>query len=98
MRTPLIRQGEGQNGIHRIYDLIRTEMQQVDRMIRTATSTSSEQASRASKLIGNRSGEGDQQRLRGIPAIAAGVPGTQPGTDPLREAILAENRRERTAA
>lgn len=43
-------------------------------------------------LIGYRSAAGDQQRLRLIPAIARGVAGAVPGTNPL-QAYLAKERR-----
>ena len=42
---------------------------------------SSERVTKA-KRIGNRSGEGDPLRLRGIPCIARGVRGASPGTNP----------------
>ena len=44
------------------------------------------------KMIGYRSAAGDQQRLRLIPAIARGVAGAIPGTNPL-QALLAKERR-----
>lgn len=36
------------------------------------------------KMVGGRSAEGDPRRLRGLPAIARGVSGAIPGTDPGR--------------
>ena len=42
-------------------------------------------------IIGYRSAAGDQQRLRLIPAIARGVAGAIPGTNPL-QALLAKER------
>lgn len=38
---------------------------------------------------------GDAMALRGLPAIARGVSGVSPGTDPLRAAIRADERAER---
>lgn len=40
---------------------------------------------------------GDARKLRGVPVIARGVGGTQPGTDPLA-AIIAKERRGTRAA
>jgi hypothetical protein len=40
---------------------------------------------------------GDPGRLRGLPAIAKGVTGTMPGSDPLGETLRRERDRERTA-
>lgn len=45
------------------------------------TPTDVPQAKRAGKQIGFRSGEGDQKRMRAIPVIAEGVPGTIPLTE-----------------
>lgn len=42
--------------------------------------------------VGYRSGEGDQQRMRAIPVIAQGIPGTIPGTNPLAETINRQHR------
>lgn len=39
---------------------------------------------------------GDKDALRGLPAVARGVSGAQPGTDPLREVLRKERRRERS--
>lgn len=44
--------------------------------------------------IGHRSGEGDAKRMRAIPVIAAGVP----GTIPLTEGYAALHHKERMAA
>ena len=38
---------------------------------------------RGTRLVSHRSSEGDPLRLRGLPMIARGIPGTSPGTDPL---------------
>lgn len=38
---------------------------------------------------------GDERKLRGIPALAYGVGGTIPGTDPLRAYIAKETQCER---
>jgi len=38
---------------------------------------------------------GDAMGLRGIPAIARGVSGVSPGTDPLRAAIRSDERADR---
>lgn len=38
---------------------------------------------------------GDKDALRGLPAVARGVPGVQPGTDPLREVLRKERQAER---
>lgn len=38
---------------------------------------------------------GDAAALRGLPAIARGVSGVQPGTDPLAAVLRKEHRRER---
>jgi hypothetical protein len=37
----------------------------------------------------------DFQRLRGLPAVAPGVRGVQPGIDPLRAVIAKESYREK---
>ena len=44
------------------------------------------------RMIGFRSAEDDLARLRALPAVAPGVAGAIPGTDPLR-ALLAKERR-----
>jgi hypothetical protein len=82
MKTPLIRQGEGQPGIIRIYVQIHEQHDQLDRMIQTANLNPDLQASRRTTLIGARSAAGDEARLRGIPAIGPGVAGAIPGTNP----------------
>ena len=43
-----------------------------------------------------RSSEGDTRRLRGLPAIAPGVRGCIPGTDPLAAVLAAEARASRS--
>lgn len=40
---------------------------------------------------------GSEQALRGIPVITKGIPGTQPGTNPLR-ALLSRHRHTRRVA
>ncbi len=81
-RVPLIRQGEGRDGVLRIYENLEKEQLQLDRMIETANATETEQDRRRRGLVAARSAAGDEQRLRGIPAIARGVPGAIPGTNP----------------
>ena len=39
---------------------------------------------------------GDSEQLRGLPAIAKGVSGVSPGTDPMRALLRKESRRERS--
>lgn len=91
-RPPLIRQGEGQTAailrIHHERTEQRTALEKIQNMILT------DEQPTTSKHIGYRSGEGDRQRLRAIPVIAAGIPGTIPGTNPLAELI----RQERLSA
>jgi hypothetical protein len=82
MKTPLIRQGEGNQGLDRIHDERAEEAHRINRMITTANLTTTQQEQRARNLIGARSAEGDEQRLRGIPAIGRGVAGAIPGTKP----------------
>lgn len=48
------------------------------------------------KLIGFRSAEDDLRRLRALPAIAPGVSGAIPGTDPVRALLAKEGRRRRS--
>lgn len=66
-------------------ELRQYQAQQVDeilRMIDTATAPTDEQARRHRDIIGGRSAEGDEARLRGIPAIGRNVAGAIPGTSP----------------
>lgn len=46
------------------------------------------------QTAGSTSG-GDEQRLRGLPAVGRGVSGAIKGTDPLGEVIRREGRRRR---
>ena len=47
------------------------------------------------RMVGYRSSENDLQRLRALPAVAPGVPGAIPGTDPVRALLAKERRRSR---
>jgi len=55
-----------------------TDPNKLDRIIPPDTDTPT---TSSSNHIGARSGEGDQRRLRAIPVIANGVPGTIPNTE-----------------
>jgi len=66
-----------------------TDPNKLDRIIEPTTDTPTP----TNKHIGRRSGEGDQRRMRAIPIIAAGVP----GTIPLTEGYAALAHKERTA-
>jgi hypothetical protein len=87
VRTPLIRPGEGTNGIMRIYEAHEEERRNMLRMIDTANATEDERDTRRRGIIGARSAAGDEHRLRMIPAIARGVAGAIPGTAPHRANI-----------
>lgn len=76
-RTPLIRPGTGNAGIAAIYAQIEQEHRDLVRMIDASTAPITDR-----KIIGSRSPAGDEQRLRGIPAIGPGVTGAIPGTSP----------------
>lgn len=67
-----------------------TDPTKVDRAISQARDTDTQPVG---KQIGHRSGEGDQKRMRLIPVIAAGVP----GTIPLTEGYAALAHKERIA-
>jgi len=51
-------------------------------MLDTANAPATEQAQRHRGIIAGRSAEGDEARLRGIPAIGRNVAGAIPGTSP----------------
>lgn len=82
MRPPLIRPGGGTDELTRIYEHRAQQRRELLRMIDTANATEPQQDARRRGIIGARSPAGDEQRLRGIPAIARGVPGHIPGTSP----------------
>ena len=50
---------------------------------------------RRGQMIGSRSAEDDLARLRALPAIAPGVSGAIPHTDPLRELLRKERNGRR---
>lgn len=81
-QTPLIRQGEGPDGILRVYANQEAEREELERMIATANATETERDRRRRGVVGSRSAAGDEDRLRMIPAIARGVAGAIPGTTP----------------
>jgi hypothetical protein len=66
-----------------------TDPNKLDRIIEKTTSTTT-----TITHIGHRSGEGDQKRMRAIPVIAEGVP----GTIPLTEGYAALAHKQRIAA
>lgn len=82
MRLPLIRQGEGPAGLVRLHEQRLHDLHLLNKMIDTANATPSQQDSRRRGIIGARSAGGDEQRLRGIPAIGRNVAGAIPGTVP----------------
>lgn len=76
MKHPLIRSGSGTTGLEQVYAELAEQQHQVNRMLATATSSEEHQEKRRRGVIAARSGEGDQRRLRGIPAIGPGVTGS----------------------
>lgn len=65
-----------------LHDYHTTQTLEILQMIDTANATSTQQDRRHRGLIGERSAEGDEARLRGIPAIGRNVAGAIPGTSP----------------
>jgi len=65
-----------------------TDPHKLDRIIPPDTDTPP-----PTHIRGARSGEGDAKRLRAIPVIAAGVPGTIPGTEGYTALQAKEQRR-----
>lgn len=82
MRPPLIRQGAGPNALTQLYHDHLEHRRQLNRMIATANATPDEQDNRRRGIIAARSPAGDELRLRMIPAVARGVAGAIPGTNP----------------
>lgn len=78
MTLPLIRQGEGIAGIHRIHAQRTAERQALERNIAQAQTA----PDLNSTLITRATAGGDETKLRGIPAIGRGVQGCIPGTRP----------------
>lgn len=58
------------------------QVAEITAVIDTAKAPTTEQERRRRGLIGERSAEGDEARLRGIPAIGRNVAGAIPGTSP----------------
>lgn len=80
MTLPLIRQGEGIAGIHRIHAQRTAERARLERNINQALTA----PDLNSTLITRATAAGDQAKLRGIPTIGRGVQGHIPGTRPDR--------------
>lgn len=74
----LIRQGEGANGILRIHNELAAQRAALEHNIAQAHTAPDLNATRISIATAG----GDEQKLRGIPAIGRGVPGHIPGTSP----------------
>lgn len=72
--------------------LARIQRQELDAQAKAAVRAATEQA--GPRIASSRSAEGDERRLRGIPAIGRGVSGEIPGTHP-EKAVVA--RREARA-
>jgi hypothetical protein len=72
----LIRQGEGQAGIHRHHTELAAHQMRLEQIINLALEVDA--------TIPTGHAGGDNQRLRGIPAIGIGVQGHIPGTRPDR--------------
>lgn len=82
MKTPLIRQGGGQQALVTIYEDRADRQRAIDKMISAANATDTEQERRWRGIVSARTAAGDERRLRMIPAIARGVAGAIPGTKP----------------
>ena len=78
MTLPLIRQGEGAAGIHRIHAQRTAERARLERNISLAQTAPDLNSTRLSTATAG----GDEQKLRGIPAIGRGVQGAIPGSSP----------------
>lgn len=65
-----------------LHEYHQSQVAEITAVIDTAKAPTSEQDRRRQGLIGQRSAEGDEARLRGIPAIGRNVAGAMPGTSP----------------
>ena len=82
MRTPLIRQGAGQNDLHRIHEEHQKQRREIDKMLATAALDESQQEKRRRGIVSMRSAPGNEHRLRGIPVAMRGISGAVPGSVP----------------
>lgn len=71
-----------QMSAHELRNHHAAQVQEITRMLETAAAPTEEQDRRHRGLIAGRSAEGDEARLRGIPAIGRNVAGAIPGTSP----------------
>jgi len=76
LTPPLIRQGEGLAGYHRIQAERTAARSKLEQILNTPA------AAPQTRIVRARSGEWDPQRLRGIPALARGVGSAIPGSVP----------------
>lgn len=75
MKLPLIRQGEGAAGFHRILQDINDRQARINENLQTPAAHSPSRATAA----------GDSRKLRGIPAIGRSVAGAITGSTPGRD-------------
>lgn len=82
MRLHLIRQGEGPAAsIIRRHNEAQADREKLERIHAAANANAPDLDSSRRTRIGSTAG-GDEQRLRGIPAIGRGVTGAIPGSSP----------------